>query len=188
MSSNFQFALSRTLVNEGGYDDDPKDPGGETFRGITRRDHRTWAGWKIVDAAKATSEFPKGLVTNSDLSRLVAELYLDEYWIPMRLDDIDNVLIAAKLFDMEVQFGRGEAVQLLQRLINILNPQSDEITVDGKIGTQTIKAINDLVNHYGAEVILYGLRLFHGMRYAELLESNDALTPFSIGWIKRAFT
>lgn len=39
MRENFQPALSKTLAHEGGYVNDPHDPGGETNMGISKRSY-----------------------------------------------------------------------------------------------------------------------------------------------------
>ncbi len=49
---DFQKALAHTLEFEGGYANDPADSGGETFRGISRRNWPQWEGWPLIDQAK----------------------------------------------------------------------------------------------------------------------------------------
>lgn len=64
MRSNFEKALAFCLKWEGGYTNDPDDPGGETNFGINKRDH------------------PKEDIKNMTCQR-AAEIYLREYWIPV---------------------------------------------------------------------------------------------------------
>jgi hypothetical protein len=47
--ADFSAALSLTLAKEGGYVNNKKVRGGETYCGINRKSHRRWEGWKIID-------------------------------------------------------------------------------------------------------------------------------------------
>ena len=48
----YKEAIKKTLKYEGGYVNDKDDRGGETYRGVSRRYHPNWSGWKIVDEYK----------------------------------------------------------------------------------------------------------------------------------------
>ena len=48
---SFDEAYKKTALFEGGYVNDPVDRGGETFRGISRKNHPGWSGWILVDMA-----------------------------------------------------------------------------------------------------------------------------------------
>ncbi len=49
---SFAEALKHTLEFEGGYANDPADRGGETFRGISRKNWPRWSGWDLIDQVK----------------------------------------------------------------------------------------------------------------------------------------
>jgi len=65
--NNYLIAIIKVLKSEGGHANDPDDGGGETYRGIARKFWPQWAGWKIIDAAKMLSNFPKCLSANTKL-------------------------------------------------------------------------------------------------------------------------
>ena len=46
MQSNYDKCLETILHNEGGYVNHPKDPGGETNLGVTKRVYEEWGGTK----------------------------------------------------------------------------------------------------------------------------------------------
>ena len=46
--SEFQPALQKVLAHEGGYVNDPDDPGGETYKGIAHNMHSKWGGWVYI--------------------------------------------------------------------------------------------------------------------------------------------
>ena len=58
--ADFEIAYGETEIREGGYVNDPADRGGETHRGVARKFHPKWPGWKIVDKYKA--DFPNDFV------------------------------------------------------------------------------------------------------------------------------
>lgn len=138
MKSLFDSAFELLIKHEGGYVNDPADPGGETIYGISRRAHPdAWLnGAPTIEQAKA--------------------IYFKHYWQPLRCDEFPPAL-AVVLFDTGVNAGNSRAVQLLQKVIGIKD--------DGIIGPQTIGAvakqtsIEGLVNNYCAERILFNSSL-----------------------------
>jgi hypothetical protein len=109
--AQFEPAFQRTLGNEGGYVDDPDDPGGETYKGVARNYNKSWPGWPIVDAykqahgitARATVQQARMLsdVLARDMSvhAHVTGLYRTEYWNRLMGDSIQSQAIANELFD-----------------------------------------------------------------------------------------
>jgi lysozyme family protein len=126
MNSNFQESLTRVLKSEGGFVNNPKDPGGATNLGITigtaKRygidmdgDHDT----DIVDIKNLT-------VTAA------AKIYRGEYWDKIAGDLLPSGLDYAA-FDFAVNSGVDRAAKYLQSLVGV--------TQDGKIGPKTLTAI-----------------------------------------------
>ncbi len=50
--ADFKTAIEATLKAEGGYVNDPDDPGGETYKGIARNRNSKWSGWTHIDLLK----------------------------------------------------------------------------------------------------------------------------------------
>lgn len=50
--AEFNLALKRMLGHEGGYSNDPDDLGKETYKGISRANHKNWSGWTQIDKYK----------------------------------------------------------------------------------------------------------------------------------------
>jgi len=121
----FDDYLDIILKHEGGYVNDPNDPGGETKYGISAR------------------AFPTLDIKNLTVSG-ARKIYYEHYWLPMKLDHIVNEELKLHLFDMGVNAGIKKAVMLLQTLLNQ--------TVDGVIGNNTLKALinypQDIVKDY----------------------------------------
>src|SRR2546426_796362 len=78
--ADFDYALTQLLKVEGGYANDPRDPGGETYKGISRVFWPNWSGWPLIDAAKSAPKFHERLSENEhaindcDAESLLSEL------------------------------------------------------------------------------------------------------------------
>lgn len=126
----FEDALEHTLEMEGGYSHDPKDPGGETYRGISRRYHPDWPGWRLVDSEKPLRW--NQTCHNPTVEFLAREFYQREFWEPVRRWGLPD-RTTMKLFDTGVNVGISQAVRFLQRAAGA--------TVDGRMGPQTKGAV-----------------------------------------------
>ena len=135
--AGFNEAFSKTMLHEGWYSNDPADPGGETFKGISRRYHPDWPGWDYVDRRDFSHE----------LENLVREFYLKTFWEPLNLSECPLQPLANELFDTSVNCGTRMAVVFLQRAINALNQygkKTEDVVVDGVLGPKTMNALSDL--------------------------------------------
>jgi len=149
-SKAFNLAVQNTLNYEGGYTLDPKDPGGETNFGISKRSY-----------------------PNLDIKNLTKDqavlIYYNDFWKKIQGDAMPAGL-AFNVFDEAVNTGVGEAVQMLQKSLNV--------KPDGVIGPNTLHAMNNATNDniisFGTLRVLY---YFSCAEYATYGPSN---------WIPRA--
>ena len=119
MLVNFDDIIEVVLHHEGGYVNDPDDPGGETNFGIAKRSHPD------VDIANLTKEGAK-------------EIYKEHYWDRNKVEDLPEDLRHI-YFDMCVNQGRGRAVKIMQRAANA---KGADLVVDGGMGPKTIAAMD----------------------------------------------
>ena len=119
------------VAREGGYVNDPDDPGGATNFGVTihtmRRLGLDLNGDGRIDAAD---------VQRLDRAQAV-QIFIDHYFQRPGIDKLPTAL-QASVFDMYVNAGT-QAVRILQQL---LVDMRIPVSVDGMIGPQTIAAAN----------------------------------------------
>lgn len=96
MTVAFDVAIERTLSHEGGYVDNPRDPGGETQWGISKRSYPN------VDIKNLTRDDAK-------------KIYFDDFWTPCGQSLDDGVQF--QVFDAAVNHGIQTAIRMLQRAV-----------------------------------------------------------------------
>ena len=163
------------IKREGGYVNDPKDPGGATKYGITE--------------AVARANGYKGAM--QDLPLATAQtIYKLQYWTQPRFDRVNTVsqAVAEELLDTGVNCGTGFARPLLQRALNLLNNNGTlytDLAQDGVYGDKTINALSAYLKQRGKpgeQVLLRVLNTFQGQRYIDICEKNPTQKQFFYGW------
>jgi lysozyme family protein len=121
--SRFDECLAFTLKWEGGFSDDPLDPGGATYKGITLASYTSWVNRIIpptVDELKSLTD------------EQVSDFYLEEFW------DVMSCIaypagVDLLVFDFGVNTHPGRSVGMLQSVIGA--------KVDGIAGAHTFAAV-----------------------------------------------
>lgn len=129
--------IAKEIVSrEGGYVNDPDDPGGATKHGVTLATLRR-LGLDLTGDGK---------VSAADVRRITpamaVEIFVEHYFRRPRIAELPETL-QPPVFDMYVNAG-ANAVKILQRL---LNEMGNDLGVDGAIGPMTVAA-----SHRAAEV------------------------------------
>jgi lysozyme family protein len=190
--ANFDQAFGITMGHEGGYANDPTDVGGETYRGISRRYHPGWSGWKIIDGYKEVG-FPRDqkAVASAfdDLAAPVQEFYKANFWNPLLLSEVSSQAIADKLFDIGVNMGTGRAGLFLQQSLNVLNKNGSlfaDLVEDGQIGQKTLHALRIVLGIEGGEkAVLTFIGVCQGKHYMDYMKQSPNQEKFAWGWIRR---
>lgn len=156
---SFKRAIDFSLGWEGGYVDDPEDPGGETNYGISKRAH--------------PAENIKGL-TVADASRI----YEETYWartggLLEGPSEGSGGALAAALLDFGIHSGVSRAVAELQRFVGA--------EPDGVVGPRTKLAIR-----LKADELLAMALVERRSRYLErVLTAQPELRKYEKGWRAR---
>lgn len=169
------------VAREGGFVNDPDDPGGATNYGVTIHTMRRLG----LDLDR------DGDVDVRDVTLLTRDhaeaIFIKHYYTRPRIADLPGPL-QASVFDMYVNAG-GNAVKILQRL---LRQMGQNLSVDGAIGPQTAQAAqtafhtapDHLVDAYGIARRNYYFRIADrrpaSRKYARTRAGGKG------GWIKRA--
>jgi lysozyme family protein len=160
MIQNFEKSLDFLLESEGGFVNNPKDPGGMTNLGVTAT---AWSQYK----GRATSEKEmRGLTKDT-----VALFYEKKYWDACKCDDLPSG-IDYLVFDFAVNDGPGRAIKTLQKAIGV--PE------DGAIGPVTLQNIDVMEK---SELIT---RFSEAKK--EFYESLPTFPTFGKGWLARINT
>lgn len=158
MIKNYSTALKAVLQHEGGFVNDPKDPGGATNKGITQ---------KVYDAWRKKQDFPKRSVRLlNDLE--INAIYKQDYWDKINGDHLPNGLDYC-IFDFAVNSGTSRAAKFLQRVLGALD--------DGQIGPATLGLIKlmpvkEIIDHLCNDRLAF-------------LKSLDTFEHFGKGWTTR---
>jgi lysozyme family protein len=119
---DFTMSFAHVLATEGGYVNDPKDPGGPTNHGVTQKEYDAW---------RTAHGQPVQSVRNIDTNE-VEMMYRKWFWTPCGADRLPPGVDYC-VFDCAVNSGPHKAVTLLQQAVGA--------TPDGSIGPKTLAAV-----------------------------------------------
>lgn len=185
----FDVIYNKVMIDEGGYVNDTDDPGGETYKGISRVFNPDWSGWKIIDSYKEYVDFPACLDNDENLQIQVRYLYKKKYYDPFLGDEIDED-VAEEMFDQAVNLGINKAIEHLQRALKILNTKSKandlypDVIVDGRFGSDTLRAYNNFIKVRDVKLLFNVLNCYQAKNYIEIME-NTPIKEKYIGWFNR---
>ena len=165
--ANFDVFLPILLRFEGGYVDDPTDPGGETNKGVTMAtfqqcSHELLGLDPTSDNLKALTDAQAGII------------YKALYWNKIQGDAIGLQDLANIVCDFYVNAG-GHASKLLQ---HVLNNMGAHVVEDGSIGPGTMQALAGL-----DQVQVY--RQYKQGRIAYYQALGQRFPQFVKGWLNR---
>jgi lysozyme family protein len=121
MKTTFDEIIDVVLEHEGGYVNDPKDPGGETKYGVSKR------AYPDVNIKNLSEDGAK-------------DIYRRDYWEKNRCTDLPDDLRHI-YFDMCINMGASRAVKILQETANA---KGADLKIDGGIGPKTIGAMRNV--------------------------------------------
>lgn len=162
---------------EGGYVDNPNDPGGKTNHGITEATARTCGyrgDMRALTEAAARDCYDRLYVSGPGFDGVVA---MDPW-------------VGKKLVDVGVNTGTGRAGRWFQESVNHYNRRGADyadISVDGQVGPATLRAFDALRAKRGAvlacQLMIKAVEAKQANHYLTLSERDGKFETFTIGWM-----
>ena len=172
--------LGAVFMMEGGYVNNPKDPGGETNHGVTiavAKSHK-----EVLASEYGWDGSMKGLT-----KEMAAEIYIDDYIIkPGFLEVIEvSPAVSHKLVDAGVNTGTSRPSRWFQESLNALSRDGKDypkIQVDGKVGAGTVNAYKALQKKRGK---VAACKVMIKLLDAKQLNHYTSLNmpDFTYGWV-----
>lgn len=131
--------FNRLMKYEGGYVNDPDDPGGETKFGISKR------------------AYPDEDIANLSEGRAM-QIYYEDYYKKVNADKLPE-RIAWQVFDFGVNAGVARSARMIQRLVGAYP--------DGKIGPITIALVNRYKGEFPLHILFMSARIRHYLDLTE---------------------
>lgn len=133
--NNFILIINKLLEYEGGYVNNPLDPGGETKFGISKK---SYPKLNIMELTKTQA----------------IEIYYRDYWIKNKLDKINNLKISELLFNLFVNIGHYATLIIIKDVIK----KSDYIPYINSLNTkqqsEILNSIRQVAEHHYKSLVL----------------------------------
>ena len=166
MGANFQLVIPLLLKAEGGHVDNPKDYGGETKFGISKK------------------QYP-----NVDIENLTLEEACDilerDYWNRYRLIEIREQIVANQSFLLLINMNPLNAGKIVQKAINDCKIIRPAIQEDGIIGSNTLSTINSFTP-YETISLSANLRNEACRYYLQRVDDDPTQIANFRSWIRRS--
>lgn len=167
--ADFDLAIPFILLNEGGFVDNPNDPGEATKFGIS------------LKFMKLIPEFSDA--TESDIKNLTEDkakaIYHDEFWVRYDYGKINDQVVATKIFDMSVNVGVSHSHIIVQRAIR--SALGWLLTEDGTLGVKSLS----LLNMAQRCIIMPAIKSEAAGYYRSIKYPGSE--KFITGWLNRAY-
>lgn len=160
--ADYNQSISYVLSLEGGYANNPADPGGETNYGITRRTADAW-GYT-------------GSMRDLD-PQTAGQIYLDLFWDPWNLSEVSNQGVANAILSLHVN--ASWAAQVIQAALASLGWTGAQ---DGIWGPQTLAGVNSA----DPRALVQALSDYAAQKYRAIAAARPASLQFLNGWLNRA--
>lgn len=155
-ATSFDASMKFMLLSEGGWSNNPRDPGGATMEGITFATFRAHFPHATLDDLRD--------ITNEQRD----DIYRHGYWNAVKADDLPAG-VDLSVFDFGVNAGPGRSTRLLQGVVG--TPE------DGILGPHSLASIAAMP----VGSIIHGLAVAQQAYYESLSTFDD----FGDGWTRR---
>lgn len=166
MRENLPRALAFVLKWEGGYVNDPSDPGGATNKGVTQAVYNDWREDKNLPNRGVQAITPQE----------VSAIYEARYWNASACGALPGP-VDLVMFDSAVNCGVHRAAVWLQLAVGA--------TTDGQIGPKSLAAIKAYLAKNPATQLAASILVYRAAHYDKICQENPKLLKFARGWANR---
>jgi lysozyme family protein len=168
--ASFDKVIPSILAHEGGFVDDPDDPGGVTNFGITL----PWLKQFEPLADRST-------IVNMKVEEAKSRYY-DYIWKRLGYDRFGTDAAAEKVMDMAVNFGEQRGHELAQAAANSLIPITHQLKIDGDLGPKSFSAMNAL----DQKLFIEKMKALAAERYNRIVLKRPTSLKYLKNWLRRA--
>src|SRR5271163_3132568 len=174
--SDFNLAIPTILRHEGGFNNDPADPGGATNFGVSLR----WLKAQgLLEDLEQQDKTQNEVLVIKELTQEQAEAFYKTYWWnPYNYGVINSQMVATKIFDTAVNLGAPRAHRIVQACLGFTPDQRD-----GILGPASMAEINAA----GAAPLIVQIQNMQAAFYRQLVATNPARAKFLQGWLNRSY-
>lgn len=165
--------LPFTIKSEGGYANVTGDRGGETYRGISRKNWPNWEGWAIIDKKKPLAH--NQIVP--DMEQAVSRFYFDNFFVAKGFQYFKEPATALVFFDFAVNGGFSPKA-FFDRFNAVF---ARKIPASSVFNAESLRLVN-AANQEILKRLVMNLRAEH---YASIIKSNPSQLKFKTGWSNR---
>lgn len=167
----FDTYLPIILKFEGGFANNPNDPGGRTNFGVIQTEYNIWRKAHSLQTRDVKD------ITHDEVEAIYKGYYKDSC---ANLFDTSHPHTALCQFDCAINQGSGTSKYLLQRAINqCWNYQ--KIMVDGIVGAKTLAALIPVQD----DALLKNCLTLRRDRYLNLITARPRMSEFKASWFHR---
>lgn len=165
-NTKFTNMVPPLLKAEGGFVNNPKDKGGATKYGITRKTLSAWRGEEAsVDDVKALTQ------------EEAIEIYKNEYYLKPKINQIGHEKVEEMVLDHGINAGPAAGVKLLQRVIGAKQ--------DGGLGPNSLKKLEEYIKEHGEDEFIRDYARKRKQFYLDVIKNNPDNLEFKKGWFNR---
>lgn len=179
--STFEKAIPHILKHEGGWVNNPNDPGGATNYGVSLR--------FLADHPEVGDFDGDGDVDAQDIKNMTLDqakmIYKMFWWDKYRYGSVNDQTIATKIFDFSINMGAPRAHKLLQMALN--KAFGLQLAVDGILGNASYSTLNAITDGGQEQLLLTAYCDEAWGFYQRLIAKNPKLAVFTNGWRNRAY-
>jgi hypothetical protein len=200
----FDEGFKHISTAEGGYSWQPRDNGGETYAGITRKNWPKWKGWSFIDGRKRVGSGPEIISFNwtdtrgtgmapvknrrqiarhtkyPQLDQAVKDFYKENYWDKKGFSSIKDQNAANFCFDFCMNSGTTGEKVINQSLKKLGATNLPNITFNSR----TVTGLNYLMEIYGPIKLVNDL-IKYRIEYIEEISARKSQSGFRSHWVKR---